>query len=70
MKLIPASHGLVSPILLNTLWRVSMNPEDVIFNPRIPFNWDATMMTEVADVKPTVTGIDMKSIKTSVSICK
>lgn len=43
---------------------VFMKPEDVNLRPRSPFTWDAAMMTEVAEVKPTVTGIDMKSMST------
>lgn len=63
-RLIPVSHGLVSPIFWKTLVNVSKNPCDEIFRPSNPFNCDATIMTDVADVKPTVTGIEMKSIST------
>lgn len=43
---------------------VSKNPEAVIFSPSKLFNCDVAIMTEVADVNPTVTGMDMKSIRT------
>lgn len=49
---------------LHTCFRVSKNPEDLNCNPSNPFSCDTAIMTEVADVKPTVTGTDMKSIKT------
>lgn len=42
---------------------VSINPEADIFSPNKLFSCDVAMMTEVAEVKPTVTGIDMKSIR-------
>lgn len=41
-------------------------PFDSNFNPSNPFSWETAIITEVADVKPTVTGIDMKSISTPV----
>lgn len=43
---------------------VSRNPPDLNCNPNRPLSWDTAIITEVADVKPTVTGTDMKSIKT------
>lgn len=41
-----------------------MNPPDLNFSPSKPLSCDTAIMTEVADVKPTVTGTDIKSIKT------
>lgn len=67
-KLIPASHGFVFSILLMTLLIVSIKPDALNLSPSIPLSCDATIITDVADVKPTVTGIDIKSISTSVII--
>lgn len=63
-KLIVASQRLVSPMFSNTFARVSRKPCDEIFRPNRPFSCDATIMTDVADVKPTVTGMEMKSMST------
>lgn len=43
---------------------VSKKPDEVNFRPSKPFNWDMAIITEVAEVKPTVTGIDIKSTNT------
>lgn len=43
---------------------MSRNREDFNFIPRRPFNWVVPIITDVADVNPTVTGIDMKSMRT------
>lgn len=47
-----------------TFSRQSKKPSDSNFKPRRPFNWDTAIITDVADVKPTVTGMEMKSINT------
>lgn len=43
---------------------------DVYFKPNNPFNCDAAIITDVADVNPTVTGIEIKSINTPVQKIK
>lgn len=63
-KLIVASQRLVSPMFSKTFARVSRKPCDEIFRPNRPFSCEATIITDVADVKPTVTGMEMKSIST------
>lgn len=68
--LIPASHGELLPMFCATLVMVSTKPEDDISRPNRPFNWEATIITEVADVNPTVTGIDMKSMRTSARVAR
>jgi hypothetical protein len=45
---------------------VSKKPDDEIFNPSKLFNWDVIIITDVAEVKPTVTGIEIKSINTPI----
>lgn len=48
-------------------WRtVSRNPEDSNLRPSNPLSWDVAIITDVADVNPTVTGTEMKSISTPV----
>lgn len=47
-----------------TLTKVSKNPAVDIWRPRRLLSWDTAMMTEVAEVKPIVTGMDMKSTRT------
>lgn len=47
-----------------TFTRQSKNVDDWKLKPRRPFNCDTAIITDVADVKPTVTGIEMKSINT------
>lgn len=42
-------------------------PLESNFSPNSPFNWETAIITEVAEVNPTVTGIDMKSISTPVN---
>lgn len=58
------SLGLNLPMFWYTFTAESKKLEDSNFKPRRPFNWDTAMITEVADVKPTVTGMEMKSIST------
>lgn len=58
------SQSLASPMCTTTLVSVSRKPDDENESPRRPFSCDTAMITEVAEVKPTVTGIEMKSIKT------
>jgi hypothetical protein len=43
---------------------VSRKPFDLNLSPSRPFSWEQAMITDVADVKPTVTGMEMKSTKT------
>lgn len=43
---------------------VSRNLDDFNLIPRRPFSCVVPIITEVADVNPTVTGIDIKSTKT------
>jgi hypothetical protein len=45
---------------------VSRKPFALNFSPSKPFNWEQAIITDVADVKPTVTGIEMKSTNTPV----
>lgn len=47
-----------------TLEILSIKPEDENFNPKSPLSCEAAIITEVADVNPTVTGIDIKSTST------
>lgn len=47
-----------------TFTRQSKKVDDWNVKPRRPFNWDTAIITDVADVKPTVTGMEMKSINT------
>lgn len=58
------SLSLNLPIFWYTFSRQSKKFDDSNFNPSRPFNWDTAMITDVADVKPTVTGIEIKSINT------
>lgn len=51
-------------MFINTLEMVSTNPEAVIFNPRRLLSCEVAIITDVADVNPTVTGTEMKSIRT------
>jgi hypothetical protein len=60
------SGSLVWWMFLNTLVIVSKKPDDEIFNPSKLFNWDVIIITDVAEVKPTVTGIEIKSINTPI----
>jgi hypothetical protein len=46
---------------------VSRKPFDLKLRPNRPFSWEQAMITDVAEVKPTVTGIEMKSTKTPVN---
>ena len=41
-----------------------MKSDDLKSNPSSPLTCEAAMITDVADVNPTVTGIDIKSIST------
>lgn len=59
-----ASHGLVLGIWDHTLLIVSRKPFDLNLSPSRPFSWEQAMITDVAEVKPTVTGIEIKSTKT------
>lgn len=43
---------------------MSRNFDDFNFIPSRPFNCVVPIITDVADVNPTVTGIDMKSTRT------
>jgi hypothetical protein len=43
---------------------VSRKPFAANLSPSKPFNWEQAIMTDVADVKPTVTGIEIKSTNT------
>jgi hypothetical protein len=43
---------------------VSRKPFDLNLSPSRPFSWEQAMITDVAEVKPTVTGIEIKSTKT------
>lgn len=65
-KLIKVSHNLVWWMFCNTFVKVSKVPCEEIFNPKRPFNWETTIIMDVAEVKPTVTGIEIKSISTPV----
>lgn len=47
-----------------TLTVQSKKLDDSNFKPRRPFNWDTAIITDVAEVKPTVTGMEIKSINT------
>lgn len=58
------SVNLTLCILAATFFKVSMKPEDENDSPRSPFSCDTAIITDVAEVKPTVTGIEMKSIRT------
>lgn len=58
------SLGLYLPIFWYTFSRQSKKLDDSNFKPKRPFNCDTAMITDVADVKPTVTGMEMKSINT------
>lgn len=42
-------------------WMVSAKLVELYLMPSNPFNWDAMMMRDVADVKALVTGIEIKS---------
>lgn len=66
MQVSPRAQSLkrVLSRLATTLVMVSRKPEAVMFSPRRLFSWDVVIITDVAEVKPTVTGIDMKSIRT------
>lgn len=66
MQVNPRAQSLkrVLSRLATTLVMVSRNPEAVIFSPRRLFSCDVAIITDVAEVKPTVTGIDIKSIRT------
>lgn len=61
-----ASHGLTSAIWLHTLFTVSRKPFALNLSPSKPFNWEQAIITDVADVKPTVTGTEIKSTNTPV----
>lgn len=58
------SVALVLWMFWKTLVIVSTNPDDVNFSPSRLLICDVAIITDVADVNPTVTGIDMKSIST------
>lgn len=47
-----------------------MKPLDLNWSPNNPLSCETAIMTDVAEVKPTVTGTDIKSIRTPVSIKK
>jgi hypothetical protein len=70
VKLIPASQGLVLSIFRTTCLKVSTKPVGEIRSPRRPLSCEATIMTDVAEVKPTVTGIEMKSTSTPFKLQK
>ena len=59
-----ASHSRVSEIWFHTWCTVSRKPFALNVSPSKPFSWEQAMITDVADVKPTVTGIEMKSTNT------
>lgn len=58
------SASLVSCICLKTFTNVSKNPDVDTLSPSKLFNCDTAIITDVALVKPTVTGIEMKSTRT------
>lgn len=58
------SFNLVSVMCKPIFLTVSIKPEEVNFNPKRPLICDTAMITDVAEVKPTVTGMDIKSIRT------
>lgn len=58
------SLELKLPIFWYTFSKQSKKLLDSNFNPRRLFSWDTAIITDVADVKPTVTGMEMKSINT------
>lgn len=43
---------------------VSKNPLEDILRPKRLANWELPIITDVAEVKPTVTGIEIKSTRT------
>jgi hypothetical protein len=45
---------------------VSRKPLALKLSPSKPFSWEQAMITDVAEVKPTVTGIEIKSTNTPV----
>lgn len=57
------SGNLVLPIFLHSLYRLSTILADLYFNPRRPCNWAIIIIIDVAEIKPDVTGIDIKSTK-------
>lgn len=62
------SHIRVSPACVKTLRTLSAKPDESNFKPIRPFSWDVPIITDVAEVKPTVTGMDIKSTKTPVEV--
>jgi hypothetical protein len=61
-----ASHGRVSGMFFHTSCMVSRKPVALKLSPSKPFSWEQAMITDVAEVKPTVTGIEIKSTNTPV----
>lgn len=64
MKPRRVSANRVSWMLVQTLEMVSMKPLGLILSPRRLLIWEAAIITDVAEVKPTVTGMEMKSMRT------
>lgn len=58
------SVALVLWMFWKTFVMVSTNPDDVNFKPSRLLICDVAIITDVAEVNPTVTGIDIKSIST------
>lgn len=58
-----ASHSLVSPMCSKIFRQTSRNLPPLMLMPRISFTWLVAMIMAAADVKPTETGPDIKSIK-------
>lgn len=58
-----ASHILVSDTCMKTPSHTSKNFPAVNFNPRISLTCDVAITIAAADVNPTATGPDIKSIK-------
>lgn len=64
---ITASQSLVSPMCSKTLCQVSMNFPLLIRIPRISFTWLVAIIIAAADVNPTDTGPDIKSMRNPVN---
>lgn len=62
--LIPTSQGLVWSTFLKNFVMLSRKPEDLNFRPNKLGSCVAAIITEVAEVNPTVTGTEMKSMRT------
>lgn len=57
------SGSLVLPMFMHNLYRLSTILVDLYLNPRRPCNWAIIIIIAVAEIKPDVTGIDIKSTK-------